>query len=96
MPRLIWTPQALQDLTRLHAFVAGKNVDAARRAVGAIREGARLLEQHPHAGRPLEGMEPEFREWLVEFGGRGYVMAYRFDGGDAVVLAVRHTREAGY
>ena len=70
--------------------------NAARRAVTAIREGVRLLERHPEAGRPVEDMEPEFREWLIEFGSGGYLALYRFEGSEVVLLAVRHTREAGY
>jgi hypothetical protein len=41
-------------------------------------------------------MEPEFREWLIDFGDSGYVVMYRFDGTTAVLLALRHQREAGY
>ena len=96
MPRLIWTPEALQDLSRLHAFLAEKSGDVARRAIGAVRQGVHLLERHPEAGRPADEMEPEFREWLVEFGAGDYVVLYRFDGNGTVILAVRHVREAGY
>jgi len=77
MPRLIWSPNALRDVARLHGFLKAKNPDAARRAVRAIRQGVRLLETHPEAGRPAEGMDPEFREWWIEFGGSGYLALYR-------------------
>ena len=40
-------------------------------------------------------MAPEFREWLISFGDSGYVALYRFDGEEAVILAIRHQREAG-
>lgn len=96
MPRLKWTPEALGDVARLHAFLAGKSGDAARRAVAAIREGVATRERHPEAGRPMAEMEPEFREWLIEFGAGGYVALYRHDGTEVVLLAVRHVREVGY
>ncbi len=96
MPSLIWTPRALADLARLHRFLAPKNPDAARRALRAIRDGLRLLEAHPEAGRPTEGMEPAFREWWIAFGGSGYLALYRLDGARVVVLAVRHGRELGF
>lgn len=96
MPRLKWTPEALADVARLHAFLAHKSEDAARRAVAAIREGIATLERHPQPGRPMAEMEPEFREWLIEFGAGGYVALYRFDGSEVVMLAVRHVREAGH
>ncbi len=96
MPRVIWTPAALGDAERLHDFLKDKNPLAARRAVHAIREGLNLLADQPQVGRPVENMEPEFREWLISFGDSGYVALYHFNGEDAVILAVRHQREAGY
>ena len=93
---MIWTPAALADVARLHDFLKDRNPLAARRAVRAIREGLGLLADQPQVGRPVENMEPEFREWLISFGGSGYVALYHFDGEDAVILAVRHQREAGY
>jgi plasmid stabilization system protein ParE len=96
MPQLIWSPNALRDVARLHAFLKPKNPNAARRAVTAIREGVRLLERHPEAGRLVEDMEPEFREWPIEFGSGGYVALYRFEGSEVILLAVRHGWEAGY
>ena len=96
MPRVIWTPAALGDVERLHDFLKDRNPLAARRAVRAIREGLNLLADQPQVGRPVENMEPEFREWLISFGDSGYVALYRFDGEDAVILAVQHQREAGY
>ena len=96
MPRLIWTPEALRDVQRLHRFLASKNPDAASRAVRAIRDGLRTVEAHPASGRPAEGMDPAFREWLIGFGSSGYVALYRLNEDTAVILAVRHQKEAGY
>ena len=96
MPQLIWSPAALRDVERIYKFLAEKNPDAARRAAKAIREGMQILRDQPAAGRPMEDMEPEFREWFITFGGSGYVALYRLDAEVAVILAVRHQREAGY
>jgi len=96
MPRLIWSPQALRDMQRLHRFLAAKDADAARRAVRAIREQAALLGRQPAVGRPADGMEPEFREWPVAFGASGYVILYRYQDAAAVILALRHQKEFGY
>jgi plasmid stabilization system protein ParE len=95
MPRLIWSPAALRDIQRLYRFIAPKNPSAATRAVRAIREGMQIVAEHPEAGKPLENMAPEYREWLIGFGDSGYVAVYRLEGDLAVVLAVRHQREAG-
>lgn len=96
MSRLIWTPPALADVQRLYRFLALKNVDAAQRAVKAIRTGVKILAIQPRIGRPIEDMEPEFREWLIDSGNSGYVARYRIDGENVVILAVRHQKEAGY
>jgi plasmid stabilization system protein ParE len=96
MPRLIWTPQALADVQRLYRFLVGKNPDAARRAVQAIRQEVKVLTLQPGMGRPIEDLPVEFREWLIDFGDSGYVARYRLDNDVIVVLAVRHQREAGF
>jgi len=96
MPQLIWSPAALRDIDRLYRFLVDKNPVAARRAVKSIREGMNILETQPAAGRPVQDMDPAFREWFITFGGSGYVALYRLDGEQAVVLAVRHQREAGF
>jgi plasmid stabilization system protein ParE len=64
--------------------------------VKAIREGVKVLALQPAIGRAGEDMEPEFREWLIDFGDSGYTALYRCAGETAVILAVRHQREAGY
>ena len=96
MPRLRWSQPALLDVARLHAFLAPKSRDAAKRAVKAIRQGVKALAKHPGIGRPLEEMPLEFREWVIEFGSGAYVALYHYDGKQIVILAVRHGREAGY
>ena len=96
MPRLIWSPSALADVQRLYRFLARNNIDAARRAVKSIREGVKVLVLQPGIGRPAEDMEPEYREWIIDFGGSGYVALYRYEADTAVILAVRHQPEAGY
>ena len=96
MPRLTWSPAALRDVQRLYRFLAKKNIDAAKRAVNAIREGVKIIARQPGIGRPAEDMEPDYREWPIEFGDSGYVVLFRYHKQTAVILAVRHQREAGY
>lgn len=96
MPRLIWSPPALADVQRLYRFLAQKDKTAARRAIKAIRSSIKILAHQPQVGRPLEDMDPAFREWLIDFGNSGYIALYHFDGETATILAVRHQKEAGY
>ena len=96
MPRLIWSPKALQDVQRVYRFLASENPDAAKRAVRAIRQGVRVLEQQSAMGRPVEDMEDEFRDWVIDFGDSGYVVRYRVDLQSVIILAIRHQREVGF
>ena len=96
MPRLIWAQPALIDVQRLYRFMAPKNLDAAKRAVNAIRQGVKVLGQQPGVGRPVEDMPDEFREWIIDFGDSGYVARYRVSTDAVTILTVRHQKEAGY
>ena len=96
MPRLIWSPAALLDVQKLYRFLAPKNMDAAKPAVTAMRQGVRVLGQQPGIGRPIDEMPDEFREWIVDFGDGGYVVRYRLDSNGVTILAVRHQKEAGF
>jgi plasmid stabilization system protein ParE len=96
MSRLIWSQPALLDVQRLYRFLAPKNLDAAKRAVKAIRQGVQVLGRQPGVGRPVEDMPTEFREWVIDFGDSGYVARYRIDRDAVTILAVRHQKEVGY
>ena len=96
MPRLIWTPQALSDVQRVYRFLFGKDPHAARRAIRTIKDEVKILERQAFVGRLVEGMDPEFREWPIPYGNSGYVVIYRCDIEETVLLAIRHQREAGY
>jgi plasmid stabilization system protein ParE len=96
VPSVVWTARSLGDLARLHAFLVTKSPEAASRAIGAIRAGVRTLEAHAAIGRPVESMAANCRDWWIPFGNSFYVVRYRLNGGQAVVLAVRHAREAGF
>lgn len=96
MPRLKWSRNAIRDMARLHDFLFSKSPEAARRAIKAIRQGVKILGTNPHAGRPIDELPAEFREWVIEFGHAAYVVLYRFDGKEVVILAIRHGHEADY
>ncbi|MBP6653430.1 MAG: type II toxin-antitoxin system RelE/ParE family toxin [Propionivibrio sp.] len=96
MSRLIWSRQALLDVQRLYRFLASKNIDAARRAVSAVRQGVSVLWHQSSIGRPIDDMPDEFREWVIDFGDSGYVARYRISSDGVTILAVRHQREVGF
>jgi len=96
MSRLIWSPPALLDVQRLFRFLALKNVEAAKRAVKELRQGVRVLALQPGIGRPVQDMEPQYREWMIDFGDSGYIVLYRYERNVVAILAVRHQKEVGY
>jgi plasmid stabilization system protein ParE len=96
MPRLIWSQPALLGVQRLYRFLATKNIDAAKRAIQAVRQGVAVLGEQPGIGRPVEDMPDEFREWIIDFGDSGYVVRYRIEPKSVILLGVRHQKEAGY
>lgn len=88
-----WSPRALADIKRLYDFLNAKNHDAAKRAVGAIREGVNVLLEYPEIGKPVIDMSPNFRDLNIAFGSRGYIVRYYFNGKEAIILAIRHYLE---
>jgi plasmid stabilization system protein ParE len=79
-----------------YRFLAPKGPEAAKRGVQAIRQGVKVLEQQPGVGRPVEDMDDEFRDWIIDFGDSGYVARYRVDQQFITILAVRHQKEVGF
>ena len=96
MPRLIWSPSALIDVRRAYRFLFEKNPIAAMQAVSAIRQSVKILSRHPEIDRPVDALEPEYREWPIAFGSSGYIALYHHDEQIVVIVAVRHQRESGF
>lgn len=92
MAAVRWLPEALDDLRRLHAFIAPHSRNAARRAVDTLVEAAGGLKEFPEKGRPWD-LEPDFRVLPVRFGARGYVIRYRYIDNEVVIVRVWHARE---
>ena len=55
-----------------------------------------MLENQSRVGRPVDDMEDEFRDWIIDFGDSGYVVRYRIGQRFVTVLAVRHQKEVGF
>jgi len=90
---VIWLPEALEDIERLHAFLAEKHPAAARNAVVCIKAAAQRLEQFPEIGRRIDD-DSGRREIFAAFGAGAYVLRYRLaDADTVVVIRVWHSRE---
>jgi plasmid stabilization system protein ParE len=93
VPRIIWLPEALADVRRLHEFVKAQHPEAAARAAQAILDGAELLARAPDLGRPMDDGTGR-RELFITFGAGAYVLRYINDKDRTpVIIRVWHSRE---
>ena len=95
MAKLIYASKALQDIETLTAFLAESDPVIALETAQLIEEAVSILGRHPLIGRPIEH---GLRELIISRGRTGYVALYRYRENEdvALILAIRHQREAGY
>ena len=95
MALVVYSDRALRDFERILDFVAADDRVIAAKVVDAIADAISVLERHPLIGRPAE---KGLHELLISRGKTGYAALYRYrEAADvALVLALRHQREAGY
>lgn len=92
-----YTKTAKQDLLRLYEFLVESDIEAARRALDAIRKSIDLLQDFPFTCRKASPDSPFLREMVIGFGGGGYVALFEIEAENIVtILAVRHQREEDY
>ncbi|MGH8532103.1 MAG: type II toxin-antitoxin system RelE/ParE family toxin [Gammaproteobacteria bacterium] len=89
------SPRAVTDLERIFEFIAERDPTAALATIRDVREAVQILAHHPLIGRLVDTHR---RELIISKGRTGYVALYRwFEATDtALVLRIRHQREAGY
>ena len=92
--KLIVSRAALADLERLRAFLAGKDLNAAQRAVSRIVGAIDSLAIFPDRGHPA-GLTGG-RDLVVPFGRSAYIVRFAHDPqrGEIVILRIWHGREA--
>lgn len=92
---MIWTPEAIEDVERLHEDLRVANPRQATDAMVAVRLAASQLEANPESGPApaIEGAPHWLRHWPFAIGGQRFMFSYRQSGGDTVVLTVRMTHD---
>ena len=83
--RLIWSPEARDDLIEIYRTLAADNPQAARRLHETIKQCAALLRDNPYAGH--HGRVPGTREWV---GGTAYLVPYQILEDRVELLRVYH------
>ena len=95
MARVEIAGRADTDLDRLFEFLAAEDLEAALAVKDLLFDGLEILVRHPLIGRLAED---GLRELVISRGKSGYVALYQYLEAEdvALVLAIRHQREAGF
>lgn len=92
--KLFYAPEGVEDLRRLHDFVAAKDPLAARRLSKSLSDGIKRLKQFPHMGRRVRQSADvwapeEIRDWVTGT----YIARYLLLDETIVILRVWHQKE---
>ena len=83
----VWSPEAIEDLASLRAFISQDDPAAAQRvALHVIHNAEVLLPENPETGRP--GRLPGTRELVIP--GTPFIVPYRVQGTTIQILRVFH------
>ena len=95
MTQWLVSQEAADDLEALVDFLLSDMPELAVLTVDLIMDALNILQNHPNIGRPVQH---PLRELVMSRGRTGYVALYEYDAQAdvAVVLAIRHQRQAGY
>jgi toxin ParE1/3/4 len=84
---IVWSPEAIQDLVSLRAYIGQESPAGAKRIVLRVVEVVEnLLPDNPHIGRP--GRIPGTRELVIPQ--TPYIVPYRVRGEVVQILRVYH------
>ena len=84
---ILWSPEAIEDLTSLRAYIADDNPAAARGVVLHIMHNIeQFLSDKPQMGRP--GRVPGTRELVI--GMTPFIVPYRLERNITQILRVYH------
>ncbi len=89
MVKIVWTDQAIQDLTDIGEYIANDSERYAREVIQSLFESVHLLKSHPKTGRIV----PEYRLTHIRELIRGsYSVVYRIvDKFRIDILTVHHS-----
>jgi plasmid stabilization system protein ParE len=91
---ILLSPDAIEDVERVRAFLDQANPDAARRAMELIWTTIEQLLHFPSLGIQTE--DPDIRQIVVRFGTSGYIIRYAIlpETSDVLITRIWHGREA--
>ncbi len=90
MSRVIFAPEADDDLMEIARYIAKRNLPAAERFIDAVYETGELLANHPEMGRTRDELAPGIRSFPIG----AFVLFYRHAaGGIEVARILRGSRD---
>ena len=84
---VVWSLAAIVDLQEIRGYIGAFNPAAARNTASRLISAGESLVNFPARGRPVPGAD--LRELVVVY---PYIIRYRIDGDEVVILRVRHGR----
>jgi toxin ParE1/3/4 len=91
---ILLSPDAIEDVERVRAFLDHANPGAARRALALIWTAIERLQDFPALGMLTE--DPDIRQTVLRFGASGYIIRYAIlhETSDVLITRIWHGREA--
>jgi len=92
--RIVFAPQAADDLERLTDFLIENDKNTALNTIELIEEAIQILARHRLVGRLCD---THLRELVTSRGKCGYVALYSYEESKKMILinAIRHQKESG-
>ncbi len=85
MFKVVWAPSAVQEVRRIHDYIASFNARAAADLAERLFETGSNLALSPNRGRPVTGKP--WRELVIVY---PYIIRYQVVGDVVRILRVRH------
>jgi addiction module RelE/StbE family toxin len=88
--KIIWSPQAVDDLVENNKYIARENPDAAKVIVNNIYESRKRIKEFPTQGRVVPEIgQKDIREIFCG----SYRIIYQIEAKRIFILTIRHMRQ---
>jgi len=89
--KIVFTPESIENLTRLREFIEMKNPDAAKRVANSLVDGIRKLKEFPYIGVEVSSApDPEIMRDLIL---GNYIIRYLILDKTINILRMWHHKE---
>jgi plasmid stabilization system protein ParE len=85
-------PEAKDDLLRIRVFLSDINLQAAQKALKAIRQNIDLIAKNPEMGVVFNRAR-KIRRWTAQFGRHAYIIEYAIENDTLFITRLWHSRE---